>query len=354
MLSPVSVSSKTYQQLPEYTSEQNALWHELTNECFENIRTLAHPKCAEGIRKLGFVSQRIPSVIEIGSRLAAFGWGATPVTGLIAPRTFFGYLSQKILPIATNMRERCFKEYSPDPDVFHEAFGHACLLTDPFYSKCLQRFGEISLKAFQFPADKEYYSSVTKLAKFKTLNHGTVENKAIAAKTVNLVSEATLLARLGWWSFECGFVLDDDQPKAYGAALLSSTKEILQATNNPRLMGLNESCVEFDYDPTELQPHYFIAPSFEYLSRLLDSLASKMAFQIGGADALDIAIVSEEDATLVFDSGIELSGQVVAYTKVNGKILNINFKNASSYSLIGDQKLVSVYPAINENEVVWN
>ena len=38
-------------------------------------------------------------------------------------------------------------EYTPAPDIVHEAAGHAPILLDPTYAKYVKRFGQIGAKA---------------------------------------------------------------------------------------------------------------------------------------------------------------------------------------------------------------
>ena len=53
-----------------------------------------------------------------------------------------------MLPIATDIRKVENIEYTPAPDIVHEAAGHAPILLDPTYAKYVKRFGQIGAKAF--------------------------------------------------------------------------------------------------------------------------------------------------------------------------------------------------------------
>src|SRR6185437_16585822 len=88
-----------------------------------------------------------------------------------------------------------------------------------------------------------------------------------AVASVDYVSEATELSRMGWWTFEYGLVGGLKDPKIYGAGLLSSMGESFHCLG-PRVKKIPFSldCVKVTYDITRPQPQLFVAESFEELS----------------------------------------------------------------------------------------
>ena len=80
--------------------------------------------------------------------LAPSGWGAVTIDGLIPGVAFFDFQGHGLLPIATDIRKVENIEYTPAPDIVHEAAGHAPILLDPTYAKYVKRFGQIGAKAF--------------------------------------------------------------------------------------------------------------------------------------------------------------------------------------------------------------
>ena len=78
--------------------------------------------------------------------LAPSGWGAVTIDGLIPGVAFFDFEGHGLLPIATDIRKVENIEYTPAPDIVHEAAGHAPILLDSTYAKYGKRFGQIGVK----------------------------------------------------------------------------------------------------------------------------------------------------------------------------------------------------------------
>ena len=57
------------------------------------------------------------------------------------------FQAYKVLVIAADIRQIEHIEYTPAPDILHEAAGHAPIIADPMYAEYLRLFGEIGSKA---------------------------------------------------------------------------------------------------------------------------------------------------------------------------------------------------------------
>lgn len=101
-----------------------------------------------GLQSSGINIEAIPKVEEMNECLASSGWGAVTIDGLIPGVAFFDFQGHGLLPIATDIRKVENIEYTPAPDIVHEAAGHAPILLDPTYAKYVKRFGQIGAKAF--------------------------------------------------------------------------------------------------------------------------------------------------------------------------------------------------------------
>ena len=66
--------------------------------------------------------------------LGKIGWGAVAVDGFIPPAAFMEFQAYKVLVIACDMRQMHHIEYTPAPDIVHEAAGHAPIIVDREYS----------------------------------------------------------------------------------------------------------------------------------------------------------------------------------------------------------------------------
>ena len=79
------------------------------------------------------------------------------------------FQAYKVLVIACDMRQLHHIEYTPAPDIVHEAAGHAPIIVDREYSNYLQRFGEIGAKAMSSKKDFELYEAIRHLSILKEL-----------------------------------------------------------------------------------------------------------------------------------------------------------------------------------------
>ena len=58
-------------------------------------------------------------------------------------------------------------EYTPAPDIIHEAAGHAPIIANPDYAEYLRRLGDIGSKAILSKHDLDVYEAVRKLSILK-------------------------------------------------------------------------------------------------------------------------------------------------------------------------------------------
>lgn len=304
------------QDYSHYTAEDQAVWRFIMRNLNDFLSKNAHPCYSEGLKKTGISLEKIPNIEEMNSRLSEFGWGAVAVSGFIPPAAFMEFQSRSILPIASDMRSLQHLNYTPAPDIVHEAAGHAPIIVDPEYSAYLKKYAKIASHAIISKQDLEQYQAIRELSDIKEHPESTPEQIALAEENLiavnermNGVSEAAILARMNWWTAEYGLVGDLKRPKIYGAGLLSSVGESRQYLS-PKVKRLPMSieCIDYAYNITEPQPQLFVTESFAELSQILDDLSKRMAFTVGGTDALLTARRSQLVNTVVFESGLEVSG----------------------------------------------
>ncbi len=127
-----------------------------------------------------------------------------------------------------------------------------------------------------------------------------------------LASEAAKLSRMHWWTVEYGLIGTTRDYKLYGAGLLSSVGES-QACMQPTVKKLPMSidCINYDYDITTMQPQLFVTQNWQQLMDVLEEFADSMGFRAGGSKSLNQAIASQNVATAVYSSGLQVSGQFV-------------------------------------------
>ena len=165
---------------------------------------------------------------------AASLWAAVAVDGFIPPNAFMEFQAYNVLVIASDMRTIDHIEYTPAPDIIHEAAGHAPIIANPEYAEYLRRFGEIGSKAISSSKDYDMYEAIRLLSILKENPASKEEEVAEAQRVVEVLqsnmgalSEMAQIRNLHWWTVEYGLIGALDTPKIYGAGLLSSILSLI-------------------------------------------------------------------------------------------------------------------------------
>ncbi len=299
-----------------YTPVDQAVWRYIMRQAFAYHREHAHETYVEGLRRTGIGLDRIPRIEEMNEILGRIGWGAAPVDGFIPPAAFMEFQAHRVLVIAADIRRIEHLEYTPAPDIVHEAAGHAPIIADPQYAEYLRRFGEYGAKAIPSQQDYALYEAIRHLSIVKEAPGISVEEIEAAQREVerrqaNLgePSEMARLTRLHWWTVEYGLIGSPGAPKLYGAGLLSSIGEAAYAlTDAVRKVPYSIEAAEVAFDITKMQPQLFVTPSFEKLNEVLEEFAGTMAFRRGGPYGIAKALASGGVVTLQYSSGLQVSG----------------------------------------------
>jgi phenylalanine-4-hydroxylase len=304
------------QRYDDYTSVDHAVWRFIMRQNTFFLREYAHKVYFQGLLNTGISFERIPRIQEMNDILAKIGWGAVAVDGFIPPAAFMEFQAYKVLVIACDMRQIHHIEYTPAPDIVHEAAGHAPIIVDREYSNYLQRFGEVGARAMSSKKDFELYQAIRHLSILKEQPNADPKELEEATKLVehrqkNLgePSEMALLSRLHWWTVEYGLIGTLENPKIYGAGLLSSIGESVSCLE-PEVKKIPYSidAMNVPFDITTKQPQLFVCRDFQHLKDVLEEFASKMAYQVGGLEGINKAIECNNVATCEYSSGLQVSG----------------------------------------------
>jgi phenylalanine-4-hydroxylase len=177
-----------------FSEEQHAIWADL----FAGIHQpyLLEHICQEfkdGLALLKLDPQQIPTVAHLNEHI-------TPHTGWRIERTIVRYtladdwykkFAQRVFLITDYLRTRDQIEFTPEPDMFHDIFGHLPYLTMEFYARIEDKFAPAYMKAT--PDEKE------------------------------------VIKRLAWYSTEFGLVIQDNRVKVFGAGIISGRAEFANA-----------------------------------------------------------------------------------------------------------------------------
>ena len=304
------------QRYDDYTPVDHAVWRFIMRQNVFFLREYAHKVYFQGLLDTGISFERIPRIEEMNDILAKIDWGAVAVDGFIPPAAFMEFQAYKVLVIACDMRQIHHIEYTPAPDIVHEAAGHAPIIVDREYSRYLQRFGEVGAKAMSSKKDFELYQAIRHLSILKEQPNSDPKEVAEATKLVehrqkNLgePSEMALLSRLHWWTVEYGLIGTLENPKIYGAGLLSSIGESVSCLE-PEVKKIPYSldAMNTPFDITTKQPQLFVCRDFQHLRDVLEEFASRMAYQVGGLEGINKAIECNNVATCQYSSGLQVTG----------------------------------------------
>ena len=297
----------------------HAVWRFCLRQLKTYLKEHAHESYLDGLDQTGITIERIPQIQEISTKLSQFGWRAVAVSGFLPPTVFMEMQSLRYLPIASDMRILEHLAYTPAPDIVHEAAGHAPLLANPEYADYLGKYAQVANKALLNQKDFALYKAIRKLSDMKEHPQSTPDAIQKCEKELAEVaamkkppSEASLLARMNWWTAEYGLIGDMKSPKIYGAGLLSSVAESKGVPNTKKLP-FSIECVQYAYDITEPQPQLFVAQDFTHLRAVLKDLASQMAQNRGGEYGLQQAKQAGTVCTVQLNTGLQISGVLHNY-----------------------------------------
>jgi phenylalanine-4-hydroxylase len=125
----------TTQDCEAYTRENHDVWGILYQRRMEQLRINGSRLFLEGAEAIALRPDQVPDLDDVNARLGPrTGWNAVPVKGFIPARDFFGCLAERRFPTTVIVRPREQLDYLPEPDIFHDVFGHVPLHADAVFS----------------------------------------------------------------------------------------------------------------------------------------------------------------------------------------------------------------------------
>jgi phenylalanine-4-hydroxylase len=224
-----------------YDAEAHDVWRILYERRMMTLRDTGSEVFLNGIDRIGLASDRVPSLTDVNRRLRTrTGWRAVGVGGFIPAAQFFRCLAQRKFPTTLKVRPRSQLDYLPEPDIFHDVFGHVPLHAEPVFADFLQRFGELGA----------------------------------AARTED---ETTALARLFWFTVEFGLIEEGEGPRVYGSGLISSHGDAANALgpNCDRRPFKLDAVIAQPFEIDHFQEVLFVVPSFDSLYRAVEELGAR-------------------------------------------------------------------------------
>lgn len=308
------------QHYERYTPIDHAIWRYVMRQNYSYLKDVAYYPYIPGLKKAGLTIERIPDLQTMNDHLKQMGWGAATVDGFIPPLAFMEFQAYRVLVIAADIRQLNHIEYTPAPDIIHESSGHAPIIAEPDYAEYLRYFGSIGTKAMFSAEDFQLYEAIRHLSIIKERPDASSEEIEAAEQTLEHIqnhmgepSEMALLSRLHWWTVEYGLIGTLEDPKIYGAGLLSSIGESASCMKpEVKKIPYTLDAVNYPYDITKPQPQLFVTPDFDTLLQVLEAFSRTMAFRVGGKESVDKAIACKNTCTAVYRSGLQVSGVFMA------------------------------------------
>jgi len=304
------------QHYEKYTPIDQAVWRYVMRQNYSYLKQVAFYPYIKGLQRAGLSIEYIPDLQTMNDNLGKIGWGAVTVDGFIPPAAFMEYQAYHVLVIAADIRQINHIEYTPAPDIIHESAGHAPIIADADYNSYLSYFGSIGARAMFSARDFELYEAIRNLSILKEAVDANEAEIARAEKLLQQISEnmgepseMALLGRLHWWTVEYGLIGSLDDPKIYGAGLLSSIGESSSCMkNNVPKIPYTIDAINHPYDITKTQPQLFVTETFQNLIDVLEQFADTMAFRRGGTESMVKAMECKNPATAVYSSGLQVTG----------------------------------------------
>ncbi len=181
----------TANQEISFSEEQHGIWADLYAGIHQPY--LLEHLCREykhGLELLKLDPQHIPTVAHLNQHI-------TPRTGWRIERTAVRYtladdwykkFAQRVFLITDYLRTRDQMEFTPEPDMFHDIFGHLPFLTQEFYARIEDKFAPAYMKA--------------------------------------TTEEREVIKHLAWYSTEFGLVMENNRIKVFGAGTISGRSEL--------------------------------------------------------------------------------------------------------------------------------
>ena len=174
--------------LIHYSPEEDEVWAALYARQMALLPDRACQAFLDGLEAIQLPADRVPQPRDLSERLHDLtGWVIEPVPALINFDRFFDLLSRKRFPAASFIRRREDMDYLQEPDIFHELFGHAAMLTNPAMADFTHAYGQAGVAASK--------------------------------------ADRVLLARLYWFTVEFGLLQTPQGVRIYGGGIASSPGE---------------------------------------------------------------------------------------------------------------------------------
>ena len=212
-------------------AEQDKIWQALYERQMPRVEQYACQEYLDGFAILDLPANRVPDLDYLNQKI-------TPRTGWRTVRTrvrysdaipWYQHFARKEFLVTDYMRDWAELDFTPEPDMFHDIFGHLPFMVLPVYTELQELFAP----AFQ-------------AAKLEQREH---------------------IKRLAWFSTEFGLTRENGAIKLFGAGLISSAGEMENVLSGrvPLLPFNVATIINFDKAVWSFNHQLFVFDSLEEL-----------------------------------------------------------------------------------------
>lgn len=238
---PKAASFLIEQDYGAYTFEQHGIWAELVRRRMPQLERHAAHEYLDGFEALCLPYDRLPNLAAVSAKLEhRTGWNATPVSGFMPAPAFFEMLANRRFPTTTWLRGRNSLEYTPEPDIFHDVFGHVPMHAHSVFADFLAHYGQLCAR---------------------------IQDEAILER----------IGRVFWYTVEFGLIRQDGEVKVYGSGLISSGGEctnVMSGGCEVRSFSLDE-VLRTPVKVDEMHHLLFAIESFDEIYQAVQTLESR-------------------------------------------------------------------------------
>jgi len=213
----------------EFTEAQHRTWTKLYGMLAPRIEKYACREYLEGFAGLAMAPDHVPTVDELNAKITpATGWSVVRTTTRYSDAVdWYKMFAKRNFLITDYIREEAELEFTPEPDMFHDVFGHLPFLMDKQYIEFEELFAPTFLRVGEEDREK--------------------------------------IKRLAWYSAEFGMIRENGETKVFGAGLLSSAAEMdrVAAGDVPFQEFVCEKVIEHAKSVWEFNSVLFVADSVQ-------------------------------------------------------------------------------------------
>lgn len=215
-----------------YTSDDHQIWRVMIDFC-RHFNANVSSEFKEGLKKLNLSYDKVQDLDVLNEKLGELtGWRYEGVNTNISNATFFQALSEKVFLSALTVRAWEEISFCKSPDIFHDVYGHAAMLTNIKFAAFLEGLGKL----------------------------------ATQHRENELIMQA--LSRLYWYTAEAGLIWEDGKLNFYGGGIVTSFSEHQRAFSGAvTATNFNlQQIIDAPYDSLFVSDHYFVINSLDELN----------------------------------------------------------------------------------------